>query len=240
MRLRQVVHVDVVADTGAVRRIVIVTENRDRPARRDGSQHEWNQVRFRVVLLAQPPFGIGAGGVEVTQGNARQVVNLVEPAQQPFHHRFGFAVRVHGLDGEILPDRRGMGIAIHRRRGREHDVLHARLDHGGEQRERAAHVVLEVARRLAHRFADLGERGEMDGGVKAPLAHEIGQSAAVREVQLVQSVRGDVVTVSFREIVHHRNVVALLEQQAHRVGADVTSPAGNQDSSSIHKASIRL
>jgi len=45
----------------------------------------------------------------------------------------------------------------------------------------------------------------------------------------VQAGGGHVVPIALGEIVNHRDVVPLLEQQAHGVGADVSGAARNQD-----------
>ena len=67
VRLGKIVHVDVVADAGAVRGIVIVAEDGDRLAGHHCIEHQRNQVGLRLVLLSKPALGIGARGVEVSQ-----------------------------------------------------------------------------------------------------------------------------------------------------------------------------
>ena len=55
--LRQIVHVDVVADAGAVRRVVIVAENRDRLAglRRRAAAAESGASPARALRRGGPP-----------------------------------------------------------------------------------------------------------------------------------------------------------------------------------------
>ena len=60
VRLRQVVHVDVVADAGAVRVSIIVAEERDGLAGLHGAEQQRNQVGLGFVLLAEAALGIGA------------------------------------------------------------------------------------------------------------------------------------------------------------------------------------
>ena len=66
MRLREVGHVDVIADAGSIRGWIIVTEESDRLAGFDGTEQKWNQVRLGLVIFSGANFGIGAGCVEVT------------------------------------------------------------------------------------------------------------------------------------------------------------------------------
>ena len=97
-----------------------------------------------------------------------------------------------------------------------------------------AHVVGEIARGLAHGFADGDEGGEVDDGVALFLLQEAGERAGVGEIQFVQPLGGHVVAVAFGEVVDDGDVVALLEQQADGVGADVAGSAGNENFSWSH------
>ena len=113
-------------------------------------------------------------------------------------------------------------------------MLHAGLHHGIQQGERPGHVIGEVPRRLTHGFADRDEGGEMDDGVALFLLQQAGERAGIGEIQLVQPVGWHVVAVAFGEVVDDGDVVALLEQQADGVGADVAGPAGNENFSWSH------
>ena len=66
MCLGQIRDVDVIADTRAVRRRVIGAEQlQRRTPPQHGIDRQRDQMRFRIVILAEPPGGIRAGGVEV-------------------------------------------------------------------------------------------------------------------------------------------------------------------------------
>ena len=58
MRFRQIADVDVVADTGAIRRRVIVAKQRHRLARLDSTQQQRNQMRLRLVALSESCLGL--------------------------------------------------------------------------------------------------------------------------------------------------------------------------------------
>ena len=64
--------------------------------------------------------------------------------------------------------------------------------------------------------------------------HQADERGGVGEIELVQPVGGHVVTIAFGEVVHHGDVVALLEQQADGVGADIAGSAGNENFSRSH------
>ena len=79
VRARQIADVDVIADTGAVRRRVVGAENSTMFGAAKGDlENPRDQVRFRMVRFAL----VGtrrAGGVEISQAGVAQAVNPVEP-----------------------------------------------------------------------------------------------------------------------------------------------------------------
>ena len=66
MRLRQIAHMDVVANAGSVRRVVIVAENGHRLAG-PRARKTAGSVGFRIVLLADAPGRVRPAGVEIAQ-----------------------------------------------------------------------------------------------------------------------------------------------------------------------------
>ena len=127
-----------------------------------------------------------------------------------------------------------MRIAVDGGSGREDDMLHTGLHHGVEQRERSGNIVGEVAGRLAHGFAHRDEGGEVNDGVALLLLHQADQRGRIGEIELMQPAGRHVVTIAFGEVVHNGDVVALLEQQADGVGADIAGSAGNENFSRSH------
>ena len=85
VRLGQVRHVHVIADTGAVRRRIVGAEHQQRrPASQRGIDRQRNEMRLRIVVLAQPPGRIRPGGVEVAQHAAAQSVDAPGPVERAF------------------------------------------------------------------------------------------------------------------------------------------------------------
>lgn len=72
MCVTEVGHVDIVADTGPVVRVVVGPVDRDiRTLAQRGLDHQRDQVRLRLVPLAELTIRVGAGGVEVPERGAR-------------------------------------------------------------------------------------------------------------------------------------------------------------------------
>ncbi len=82
MGVREIGHVHIVAHAGAVVRVVVGAEDGNvRPGAVRRLQHQRDEVRFRIVLLAQLALGIGAAGVEVTQRDGAQTMRGTGVAQ---------------------------------------------------------------------------------------------------------------------------------------------------------------
>jgi hypothetical protein len=66
--------------------------------------------------------------------------------------------------------------------GREHEVLHARLRSGFQQRTRGAGVVAVVLERVADRFGNDRVRGEVDDGVHAVFGEQAVHQPAIADI----------------------------------------------------------
>ncbi len=93
MRVREVRHVDVVAQAGAVGRGVVGAEYGERVAAvQGGVDHERDQVRLGVMVLAEAAGRVRAGGIEVAQAGGAQPVHLARPVQRPLDHQLALAI----------------------------------------------------------------------------------------------------------------------------------------------------
>ena len=82
MSVREIGHVDVVTDAGAVGCVVVVTMNRDRcPLAQRHLERDGDQMGLGVVILAQVPIRVGAAGVEVPKRGEAQPVRVGEVTQ---------------------------------------------------------------------------------------------------------------------------------------------------------------
>jgi hypothetical protein len=74
----------------------------------------------------------------------------------------------------------------------------------------------------------------VDDGVAGLLGENAAQAVGIREIQGTQPLRVDSVAAPALEIVNHRYVITLLQEQVHHVRADVTRAAGHQNPSLHH------
>ena len=192
-------------------------------------------MRLRLVLLAEAAVGVGAGGVEVAEADAGQAVDGVIPAQQRLHHDLRLAVCVHRLNRERLENRRRRRISVDRRGRRKHDVRARRCATIASSSDSdPADVVPEVLPRVLHRLANRDKRREVDHRFGAELLHQLGERGGLQQVDLEQPSRRHVVLIALGQVIDYRDVIALVEEQADGVRADIARSAGYEDLSFSH------
>ena len=82
MGIGQITDMDVIANAGAIRRVVVVAEDLQVGSMATHHvEHQRDQVGFRVVLFAEISVRISAGGVEVAEDHARQPIGGSEISQ---------------------------------------------------------------------------------------------------------------------------------------------------------------
>ena len=102
---RKIAHMNVIADTGAVRRRIVIAEDfHVRPLLGSRLQDVGNQMCFRIVLFAAAFRR--AGGVEIAETHVAQTVGLLVPVAGALKGELGFAVRVCGTRGFSFIDDR--------------------------------------------------------------------------------------------------------------------------------------
>ena len=229
MRLAQIGHMDVVADTGTVRGVVVGTEHGDvRPKAGGGLQHQRNQMGLRLVALAQLTVGIGAGGVEVAQAHRFQSVSHAVIRQHLLDHPLAASVGVDGILGMILVDGRSQWFAENRRRGRKDEMVDPVRDHRIQQILGFEYVVEIVLGRLAYRFADLDMGSEMQHAVEARGSEQLIQQVPFAQIPQYEASALDRVTVAGGQIVQHRHLEPPLTEQLDHVGTDITRSADHE------------
>src|SRR5260370_5448609 len=96
MRLSQVGHVDVIADTGAGGVWVIYPVDFYSIAlARRSFHHNGQEMRFRIVNFAELSLRIRPSRVEVAQNSPPQIICPTVPIKGPFNKELGFAVRIN-------------------------------------------------------------------------------------------------------------------------------------------------
>src|SRR5580700_4917718 len=88
---------DVVADACSIRRVEVVAEDAQRRCDpQSGSESEGNQMRLRVMQLADRPAGMSSCRIEVTQGNGSHPMRDRISSQRVFEKQFCRSVRIDG------------------------------------------------------------------------------------------------------------------------------------------------
>src|SRR4029079_10753441 len=93
VRRREVGHMDVVAKTGTVRRVVVRAVDRKGRAAEGRVDRPRNDVDLGVVILAEVAVRIGARSVEVAQRRPFQSVGYLEVRQRTLDGELRLAVR---------------------------------------------------------------------------------------------------------------------------------------------------
>jgi hypothetical protein len=70
------------------------------------------------------------------------------------------------------------------------------------------------------------------------MPHEAGEGGGIGDIELEQAAGGNVMAVAFGEVVDHDDIVALFEQQAHGMRADVAGAAGNENASGVQDSIV--
>src|SRR5712691_13530629 len=87
--LGQIVHVDLIAHTGTVRRRVLVSEDLEcRTLTADGFESRRDEVGLRLVNLANSTFFVRSRGVEIAKTYVAQTVRWSIGLQRLFENQF--------------------------------------------------------------------------------------------------------------------------------------------------------
>ena len=107
-------------------------------------------------------------------------------AEDLLDYEFRAAIRIGGGQRKILGEADLAGIAVDGGRRAENELPHAVFLHDLAEKERAGHVVLEVAQRLTHRFAHGLQAREMEHGFAGEAAEDVPQSFAIQQIDPVK------------------------------------------------------
>src|SRR5215813_2287903 len=106
------------------------------------------------------------------------------PMKQPLDHQLGLSIRANRPLWVILRDRDSFRISVSGARGGENDSVNVVLAHRIEQVQSVRDVVAEIEFGRLHRFADIGEGGEVNNGPDLILAKHAAESRSVSQVGL--------------------------------------------------------
>ena len=243
----EVNHVDVVADSRAVGRRVVVAEDGQlfQAAHRDLRDVRQQVVRYARGVFADHAGLVRADRVEVAQQHHVPFgVGLLHVGQHFFEHGLCLSVGVRAFAlGAFFGNRNHGRVAVHGGRRREDDVLAAVVAHGVQEHERGVHVVFVVFERHGDRFANGLEPGKVDAGVKVVFLENLVHGGGIADVSLDE---GDGLPDNFgdpaerflarvHEVVDGDNGMALLVEFDNRVRSNVTGATCQQD---VHNKSF--
>ena len=159
-----------------------------------------------------------AAGVEVAQRDKMNAVCDGSPVEHPLHRQLRVAVAVGRPRRVSFQNRHALRLAIGRSCGREHDVLHAVLDHALQHRARAAEV--------HHALADLRVGREVDDRVDLFAGKDMIAKFFIADVALIESrLRMDGLAEASLQIVRNHDVVTVVDQLIYGVTANVARAA---------------
>ena len=149
---------DIIPAAGAVGRIPVPAVHGQFFAQADRRlrQQRHEIVRTALRILSDQTGLVRTDRIKIPQQDHAQLrVRFRGVLEDLLDHRFRPAVRVRaGAAGHRLGVRRFIGFAVDRRRGRKHDILHARVLHALEDRERRVQIIPVIADRLLDGLSD--------------------------------------------------------------------------------------
>ena len=229
VRVGDVRDVDVVADAGAVRGVVVAAEDPDLGAQAERHlQQDRDQVRFGHVVFAA--LRRRPAGVEVAERDVAQAVRRRVPRQRPLERQLRGAVGVDRPQRRVLGDRGPLRLAVDRGGRRKDQTPHVGGPHGVQQVEAAGYVDLEELRRFGRRLADQRLGRQVRHRVRAHRGHHLREPGAIAQVALEERRPGrHGRAMPVREIVERGDRVAVREQALGHHAADVSGRAGDEN-----------
>src|ERR1035438_2083500 len=113
MSVSKISHMDIVADRGSVRSVVICPENfQKRKQACGGGQHARQKMGFRLMIFSQLAIRVCASSIEVAQSRPGQSETVAIPVKKLFDDEFRFAVGIDRRLRMFFGDGYGYGKAI--------------------------------------------------------------------------------------------------------------------------------
>src|SRR4051794_12101301 len=228
VRLPEVLDVDVVPDRGAViRRVVRPEHGHVLPLAGGGLEHERDQVRLGLVVLAE--VAAGPRDVEVAQRDRAEPVRPALVGDHAVDRELRVPVGVDRVGGQRLGHGHLGGLAVDRAGRGEHEPPDARLAHRVEEVQRRDEVAAVVALGVLDGLRDERERREVQHRVPPLGEGGLGGLEVVeRHVEVAGALR-DRARMAAVEVVEDRDVVARVDELGGHDRADVAGAAGHEE-----------
>ena len=231
MSISEIDDVDVVAQARAVRRRIVIAEDRDviALAERD-LENERDEVRLRIVILTDGAIVERTGRIEVTQRYVANAVRAADPLHHLLHRALRLAVRVRRLRRIVFHDRHALRLAVDSSRRREDDLVDVVANHRLEQDLHAVDIVVEVLQRLLDTLADKRICSEVDDRLNVVLRENLVEDRCIADIALVElCLRVQRIAMARLQIIDDDNVFALRHELMDCMRTDITSTATNQN-----------
>jgi hypothetical protein len=229
MGFRNIQHMHVIADAGAVRRGIVVAKNFDVGCSvLDCLQDARNQVGFGTATFSA--LAGGAGNIEIAKRNVIEAGVFAVVGEDVFKDEFGFAVGIYGRLGMVFGDGHDVGLAIDGAGGGEDQAGDAVAEHSVEKDDAAGYVGYVEGAGILHGFFDEGLAGEMHDGVDAMALEDFVECGRIAEVGSVEDgLRRDGAAVTFAEVIESDDMNAGGDEEFRADAADIARGTGDQD-----------
>ena len=159
--------------------------------------------------------------VEVSQARAVQAVRCAVPIEDALDKQLRLAVWIDRPLGTAFRNRLTGGRAVNRATGRKHKQLHAGVQQRVKKYQCVGDVIAEISPRVAHGFADVGVRREVNCSLNTKIANGLPQAVAIGELCFHQRAPLHRPAMSLRQIVVNNGFATRLGQGLRGVAADV-------------------
>jgi len=228
VRLGQILHMNVIADRGAIRGCVIGSEDADLRALAPGRlDPQRNEMRLGIVRLADFGVLVSAGRIEVAQRRPAQTVSLAIPAKRLLDKELRLAVRIHRILRMQLIKRKAQRIAIGGAGRGEDDVTNSGGAHGIQKAQAVDDVVAKVFLRLSHRLADIGAGREMHDRVNLLLAQHTRHEIRISDISPHQRAPANRPFIAGAEVIDHDWKVPGARERLAGMTSDIAGAAGD-------------
>jgi hypothetical protein len=228
MGVGQVGYMDEVANAEAILCRIVGTVHDQRWAQAEsGVDGQRQEVRLRVVGLADLGGGISARGVEVTQRYRAQPAER-RRVEGTLHARLRGSVRIDRRDPVLLAQPVGLRQTIDGAGAREYEGLDLVANGGADQHPALRGVVGVIALGEGHRLAHLDIAREMDDDLGPVALEHFLDEAPVTHITAFERPPADRPFVTFLQRVQADRPNTSLRQRLAYMAANVARAAGDQ------------
>jgi len=183
MCLREIIHMDVVADAGAVEGRVVVAEDHELLELSCGCfQRPGDEVGRGLVGLANPALWVGPCYVEVSQSDIAEVRCVTQIFKNSRNHDLCSPIGTDGIEKIRFLCRDCFGLAVNSGRGGVDEETDAASPKHIQKDKGIGNVIPVIFNGFPHRLLHLDVSGEMDDGIGGELPNGFFQKIGVSQI----------------------------------------------------------